>query len=222
MSIFSPHSRSSSRPFDPAQGRGLARRPRTAEGFTLIELLVVVAIITIMTAVLLLQQKKFDSSTLLRSLGYSIALSVRQAQVYGTSVREFGSANFNYNYGVYFFSGTGGTDTYYLFADAPPYDHQWASGETVQQFKLGSGYTIVKFCGITSGGSQTCTPNISWLSIYFKRPNPDSFFAASSGGPFTSAYMQLSGPGGDTRTVVVTSTGQILVCGVNAVYPTSC
>ncbi len=42
--------------------------------------MVVVAIITFLTGIFLFQQKRFDSSTLLRSLAYSVALSVRQAQ----------------------------------------------------------------------------------------------------------------------------------------------
>lgn len=190
--------------------------------------MVVVVIITVMTSVLLLQQKKFDSSTLLRSLAYSIALTVRQAQVYGTSVRQFNASDttFSYNYGVFFFSGSEGASNYYLFADGgggAPKDNCRAGGTTtgtcstnsgtedVQQFKLGPGYTIVKFCGIAASGSQTCTPNISWLTIYFKRPNTDAFFASSAGGTYSSAYIQISGPGGDTRSITVTSTGQIAV-----------
>jgi hypothetical protein len=188
----------------------------------------VVVIITIMTTVLLLQQKKFDSSTLLRSLAYSVALTVRQAQVYGTSVRHFNSSDttFSYNYGVFFFSGALGASNYYLFADGAggaTKDNCRAGGTTtgtcsnnagaedVQQFKLGSGYSIVKFCGITSSGTQTCTPDISWLSIYFKRPNTDAFFASSAGGNYASAYVQVSGPGGETRSITITSTGQIAV-----------
>src|ERR1700691_1591264 len=67
MSIFSHH-RSSNR------------------GFTLIELLVVVGIMVVISAFILVRQSRFDSSTLLRSLAYSVALSVRQAPIYGSSV----------------------------------------------------------------------------------------------------------------------------------------
>ncbi len=213
MSIFSPHSRSSS------------RLSRTARGFTLIELLVVIAIITILTAVLLLQQRKFDSSTLLRSLAYSVALSVRQAQVYGTSVREFGaigSGNFNYNYGVSFSSGD--LNNYYLFADVTGDTKRASDGsEDVQTFKLGSGYTMTDFCGITNSSSQSCMSAgaITRLTIYFKRPNPDAKFSTDAGSNYCGAYIVLSGPGGDTRTVKVTSTGQILIGAINTPV-TSC
>jgi prepilin-type N-terminal cleavage/methylation domain-containing protein len=94
MSIFSQLSRFFGSP----------RVRHAAKGFTLVELLVVFAIMTLITALILFQHRRFDSSTLLRSLAYSIALSIRQSQVYGTSVRQFGS-NFNYSYGVYFAAG---------------------------------------------------------------------------------------------------------------------
>lgn len=202
MSIFSLIIRSCFKPA--ARVRSLRR------GFTLIELLVVVAIITILTGVLLFQQRKFDSSTLLRSLAYSVALSVRQAQVYGTSVREFGAGNFSSNYGIYLSSGS--PNDYWLFADGGAKDSQRASdgSEDVQQFKISPGYSITSFCGIlASNGTKIC--NLTYLTIYFKRPNPDAYFAANSGGPYSGAYIQLNGPGGATRSVTVTTTGQILV-----------
>src|SRR2546430_1163739 len=118
MSIFSQHSRRSGKPFDSAQGRG----------FTLIELLVVSAIIVIITALFLLRQSKFDSSTVLRGLAYSMALSMRQAQVYGVSVAGTPTAQSNCINGVYAGSNCYATGyglyfskasnrTYILFAD---------------------------------------------------------------------------------------------------------
>ena len=77
---------------------------KRASGFTLVELIVVSAIILVISLFILFQQAKFNSSTLLRSLTYSVALSVRQAQVYGTSVRGFssgGTVAFGSGYGVY-------------------------------------------------------------------------------------------------------------------------
>src|SRR3990167_11377146 len=68
--------------------RSLAR----SRGFTLVELIVVSAIILLITGFVMFQQAKFNSATLMRSLTYSVALSMRQAQVYGTSVREFSGA----------------------------------------------------------------------------------------------------------------------------------
>src|SRR6202012_1868912 len=101
------------------------------------------------------QQSKFDSSTLLRSLAYSVALSVRQAQVYGTSV--LGTATSQSNcatgvsgsyalsncyasaYGIYFNSASSGQ--YILFADLDG-NGKYTAGENVKVFTLGTNYVI--------------------------------------------------------------------------------
>src|SRR6185503_3627706 len=136
--------------------RGSKRR-----GFTLIELIVVMSIMLILTSIFILRQQRFNSSTLLQSLAYSVALSVRQAQVYGTSIREssigaFDSANESSAakaYGVYFSSGS--TGSYILFADANN-NGEYDTGEAVQVFTLNQGYAISKFCATTSGSVQRC------------------------------------------------------------------
>lgn len=188
------------------------------------------AIMTILTTIFLFQQRRFDSSTLLRSLAYSVALSVRQAQVYGSSVRQFDTSSngFNYSYGVFF-----NTDAshYYLFADVDKdkvFDTT-PTDETVQKFTIGSGYAITKFCGILSSSDQSCTSGsagvgttIGSLTIYFKRPNPDAQFSATNssgslnGEAYCAAYVEIQGPGGDTRSIKVTTTGQIQIGALNA------
>jgi hypothetical protein len=200
--------------------------------------MVVIAIMTILTSILLIRHRQFDSSTLLRSLAYKIALSIREAQVYGTSARQFGSgatSSFTSNYGIYFSSG----NYYYLFAEGVNGDKCRAGAtacssnpgtEDVQRYSIGTGYTLKTFCGMNStvmncssacpltlpSGIVTCVPNvITWLTVYFRRPNPDAQFYTSSGpGPYSAAYVQLWGPtkgATDTRGITVTSTGQISV-----------
>ncbi len=202
-------------------------------GFTLIELLVVISIMLILTSVFLLRQSRFNSSTLLRSLAYSVGLSVRQAQVYGTSLRESASGAFDAGtaakaYGLYFSGAVGNQNSYTLFADSPTAGNagQYDSGEEVQVFKINPGYSISKFCSTTTLGVAQCwiasdpgNSVLTYLTILFKRPNPDSCFATNlntsvcqtgATPAYVSSYVQLKS-GNDTRSVTVTITGQISV-----------
>lgn len=245
MWIFFQRYRHSSSPVKaktPTGLGGLAPWARKAStGFTLIELLVVISIMLVLSSVFLLRQQKFDSSTLLRSMAYSIALSVRQAQVFGSSIREtsVGSGTFATSYGVYM--STGDLSHYYLFADNGDGVY---SGDTnsngscdagedciVTKFTIGgsgSDYQIQKFCATTISGSiQYCSDvggGPTSLTIFFRRPNPDGCFATSldvsspcllpNPQVYQSAYIQVIGPDGvTTRSISVTQTGAISVGG---------
>lgn len=202
-------------------------------GFTLVELLVVVALVIIISAVVLVRHTSFNSTTLLRSLSYSVALSMRQAQVYGTSVRGTTGASPVYapGYGVYFSTALGcanGTGTcYILFADADG-DNTYDTGEAVATQTLSRGFAISNFCAVTATPSAThCVSGgstaISSLTVYFRRPNPEALFYTSGGSGYAYAYIELTSAvsAGTLRTVKVTSTGQIAVCPLN-MAPASC
>lgn len=216
--------------------RGLSPRglSRAKAGFTLIELLVVSAIIVLITGFILFRQQGFNSSTLLRSLSYSIALTVRQAQVYGNSVREsaVGSNVFANGYGVYFGnSGLVDNSHYLMFADVDG-DGQYEAGEELPRFTIGNGrgtdYLIKDYCAHSNSGDQCTTgtgTTIDSLTIYFRRPNPDACFAtsqspsacAADAAPvYDYAYVQVKPAGGsDYRTIKISNTGQIAVCKPN-------
>lgn len=180
----------------------------------------------VLTSIFLIRQRNFDSTTVLRSLAYSIALSVRQAQVYGTSIKDtgaFAGGSAARAYGIYFDSGN--TDNYKLFADLNN-DGQYTASpdETVKIFKINKGYVITKFCATTGGGSQSCwTPvssSITSLTVLFRRPSTDACFATSAQSAacqigaspvYSTGYVQLTGGASDTRSVTVTLTGQISV-----------
>lgn len=212
--------------------RFFSNRPK---GFTLVELIVVSAIVLLMTTFIFLQQSKFSSTTLLRSLSYSVALSIRQAQVYGTSVREsaLGSSLFAQGYGIYVPSAGASSNTYYIFADttpAPSGNGAYDNGEALPIFRLGSGYQIRSLCAVAVAGGSCAT--VSSLTIYFRRPNPDACFASSAaagacalGAPaqYSRAYITVgSNANSDSRTVKVSNTGQITVCSPNLTDVTQC
>ncbi len=194
-------------------------------GFTLIELLVVIALIVLITASMLIRQSRFDSSTILRSLSYSIALSVRQAQVYGTSIVGATTAQANcsgtYQNGACFAPAYGvylnGPNSYIIYADnngSGTYDA--AIDTAVNTYKVGAGYQISKFCGTLQSGGQHCSTDsspISWLAVYFKRPNPDAFFADSAGDTLSGAYIQVAAINDpqNTHSITVSQTGEIAV-----------
>ena len=195
--------------------RIFGKKPR-ARGFTLIELLAVSAIIVIITLLLLLRQSKFDSSTILRSLAYSVALSVRQAQVYGTSVlgsSNGGTVQYAPAYGLYF----NNSSSYILFADFNNNGVYDPATETVKVFPLSTGYSLYEVCAKTSGGSNVCTgpddstgtARTTTLTILFKRPNPDAYFVTDIGNSYSSGYIEVESPDGTKRSILVTSAGQI-------------
>lgn len=209
----------------------------------MVELLVVAAVITILSVALLFSQNKFSSSTLLRSLGYSVALTVRQAQVYGTTVRGVGSTATTFARGYGASVDSGDLTRMYLFADlngnglldTSPTDERLAAGGTLV---MGRGYTINSFCAVRSSGAQDCYPQgvsggsaITSLSLYFKRPEPDACIASSAQAgacapgataQYTSAYIQVASTNNaDVRIVRITNTGQIVVCQLGA-NPLTC
>jgi prepilin-type N-terminal cleavage/methylation domain-containing protein len=229
MLISSKHSR-----------RSFSKKALHTAGFTLIELLVVASIMLLMTAYIFFQQSKFNSTTLLRSLSYSIALSVRQAQVYGISVRgttvaETSCAAGTYTAGVCFAKGFGvyvpaagdTADTYYIFADLDG-DGAYDNGEQLPVFKLGKGFRISGLCAV--GGGTTCT-NLTSLTAYFRRPNPDACISNNQDGGcaigapplYSRAYITVSNSGNtDTRSIKISDTGQIAVCASNVSDVTQC
>jgi prepilin-type N-terminal cleavage/methylation domain-containing protein len=220
MSIFSRYFRSFSR--------------RSLRGFTLVELLVVTAVITIITGFLLFNQAKFNSSTLLRSLAYSVALTVRQAQLYGVSVRGFssgGTVSFAQGHGVVF-SNTPPITSFTMFADLDN-DNGLDSGEAFPAYRLSTGYQISKFCGVLPSGDTSCSSGgvglgstLNSLTIYFRRPNLDALFTSTCTVActenYTSAYITVKpNASSDTRSVKITNTGQITICPLNT-EPPSC
>lgn len=181
-------------------------------GFSLIELLVVTGIFIVITGVVLANNAQFNSSVLLGNAAYDIALSVRQAQVYGLSTQSY-AGEFQVGYGVHF----QGPTQYLLFADLDPdRNRRYDAGvdQVVQQYTLGRGHTIKRYCGVTSSGTEDCSDNsaaISHLDIGFLRPNPDSTVTADSPTPYSSAKIVIQSRADETRTVTIQSTGQISV-----------
>ncbi|MEK7613644.1 MAG: prepilin-type N-terminal cleavage/methylation domain-containing protein [Patescibacteria group bacterium] len=178
--------------------------------FSLVELLVVLSILTMVSSVVLANHSRFNGTVLLGSLAYDIALSVRQAQVYGLSVRQY-SDDFHVGYGVHFSDAS----SYIFFVDRN-INQQYDEGEDsiVQTYTVGRGHIIQSFCGVTANGTERCSDSetpITHLDVVFLRPDPDAVMSSNEPGMLSQGIITVAAPSGDTRSIVVASTGQISV-----------
>lgn len=191
-------------------------------GFSLVELLVSIAIFTIVTSIVVLSQGKFGSGIQVKNLAYDVALGIRQAQVYGVSVKSTPAGNFRTDYGVHF----GPAGYYVLFADLDDSgsykltDNTESgcnpSSECVSMWKLKSGNSITRFCA----GTVACTDGlgadkIDGMDIIFTRPNPEPIVKvnppAGAVTIYSNASIRITSQGGINKTINVLPSGQVYV-----------
>ncbi|MBT3282824.1 prepilin-type N-terminal cleavage/methylation domain-containing protein [bacterium] len=183
------------------------------KGFSLVELIASVAIFTIIMSVILVKHSEFSGTLAVENLAYDIALSIRKAQVFGLSVREFkdGGSNFNVGYGLHFDSSA--NDSYIFFVDANRNEKYDDSSEIIEVFALNKGNTISEFCTLVSSSSQKCSvSDITYLDIIFERPNPDAIIKSSAVSDlYTSAVITIASPNGAKWDITTITTGQISI-----------
>jgi len=201
----------------------------------MIELIVTVGIFVTVTTVVLASYPKFSSRIILDNVAYQVALSVRQAQTYGLSVKEFGTGDIFPGYGIYFPSPANDSKSFTVFADVNG-DRKYnltgcgvGGSECLDKFTIQSSEVIYALCGNLKNdgvsafntvadvqGVSNCG-SINSLHISFTRPDPDATITAYLGGvnyddSYSDAEVVIANPkGGDVRTVVIWSTGQISV-----------
>lgn len=187
--------------------------PRTPQhrGFSLIELIVVVSIFTLISSIVLVNHTRFNGSILLGSLAYDIALSIREAQVFGVSVKQYG-AGFQLGYGIRFSDKT----SYELFVDTNKNRLYDAEDTIIRTYGIQNGFSVKQFCGITADNVSHCSTDtqnpITHLAVVFLRPDPDAFMSSNEPNVlYSRGTITITAPGGGTRAVSVASTGQISV-----------
>lgn len=172
---------------------------RASAGFSLVELIISIAIIALITGVILARYGSFNSTVLLTSLAYDVALSIREAQVLGISVRSDAGV-FSDAYGMHFTEGT----TYLLFIDSDD-SGDYDDGEEISSYTIGQNNAIIDLCA-----NSACERDS--LDVLFRRPEPDAIIAADpSVSTIDSARVIVGSADGKTRTVRVWPTGQIAV-----------
>lgn len=183
------------------------------------ESVVAISIFVAFSTILLANYPQFLNKSAINTLAHEIALSVRQAQVYGQNVREFGVGSGAFpSYGVFFSSAK--TNEYTIFADISDSDKKYngiecgnVGTECLEKFIISSGARIVGLCG----DSKTNPPGVcglDTLNISFTRPNPDAHIIGFNGIEtlYSDVEITISSPKGDNqKTIVVWSTGQITV-----------
>jgi hypothetical protein len=188
-------------------------------------MLVVIGIIVIISGVILANNSRFGGVVQLQNLAYDIALSIRQAQVYGISVQRFNtSSTFAAAYGMHF--AVSSPNTYVLFGDVNTpingvYDPGGAVPELVQSTTIQAGYTVNALYTTPVGGVET---SVNSIDITYRRPDPDAYISKNSDQlTFSAQGRYLSGnlneqarivvrsPRGDLKSIVISSNGQISV-----------
>ncbi len=188
-------------------------------------MLAVIGIIVIISGVVLANNNRFGGVVQLQNLAYDIALSIRQAQVYGISVQRFTtSSTFAAAYGMHFAMSS--PNTYVLFGDvnAPIngiYDPGGATPELVQSTTIQSGYTIVGLYATPPAGAEV---SVASLDLTYRRPDPDAYISRNgdvltfdakgkyvSGTINEQARILVQSPRGDQKSIIVSSNGQISV-----------
>jgi len=184
-------------------------------GFSLIELVVTIGIMIAIVSVVLVNHSAFGGNILVGALAYDVGLSVRQAQVFGLSVREFGvgTNTFDIGYGVHFDSDD--PTNYQIFADLDKNKLYDISDGIEEVFSIRKGFSIARVCGTTVALVERCSDsdNISTLDITFIRPDPDAFIRIDGDGAtvYQHARIVVRSPQGNEREVTVESTGQISI-----------
>lgn len=197
-------------------------------GFTLIELLICAAIITMISAIVLVRFRTFDSTVILKSLAYEVASQIRETQSYSTSVVNTGegasSATYRQSYGLSFDTTDPSTFTLFrnrnpLSTSRPRVDDTFYSTE-IQTFSLGSKYKIADLC-LYSNSTHDCQSAAGQpdrIDISFRRPEFESIFYApgytiSELGDIYRADIKLQSTADPTTTWVIEIglLGQVIV-----------
>lgn len=183
--------------------------------------MVTIIIMMIMTSVVIFNYNRFNESSLLNALAYDLSLTIRQAQVYGTAVRENISSSspittssfnsFNSAYGVHFeLKDVDGNNKIVLFADSVPQGFFGGEDFVLNTYALQRGIKVKEICT-----SIDC--NALSLDITFTRPNPEARITID-GAPLSTTdkidmakIVLTNADGSITKSVVVYTTGQIAV-----------
>ena len=203
------------------------------KGFTLIEFVVIISIFAIMAAVALFSFNGFKNDVALSNLAHDVALTIRQAQVFGWSTTSAEDTNgellvdsngnpLRYADGIYFPYDNGAFD---------PYFYEYTKTDTIDIQGTAHISAICTASSATDEATFTASPHstaacggsglTNGLSIAFSRPRPEAIFFTDgsqvgqqpSTDQFVNIYISATGdaPGVAEHMITVSSVGEITV-----------
>lgn len=191
----------------------------TQKGFTLAEVLTVIGIFLVMTSIVIFNYNQFRGETILTNMAYEIALSIREAQIYGISVRNSGTT-FDKEYGIYLPINS---QEYILFSNQPtnPSDKIFTGTSCADpgftDFCVTT-YTLQRKMIISNiqevVGTTCADTEPAGLSILFERPNPEPIINGTipSMEDLSHVEITITSPTTNTnRFIEVYKNGQIAV-----------
>lgn len=205
----------------------LFSKTNRSEGFTLVEMLVSLGIMVSIISVVAVGQTTYTQRAALLAQAENLSLSLTQARVYGTSVREAltGTQDFNAAFGVEIsLLGNGAGKEYIFFVDRQTKnniydgDHSCAGSdpECFEKIVLTQNVSLSSICLIPVTGEENCA--IGRVDLSFQRPYVeailkffDSHGVAVSPPNAIGARINLRSLNGQTVSVLVYTTGQISV-----------
>jgi prepilin-type N-terminal cleavage/methylation domain-containing protein len=196
-----------------------SNRYKENKGFTLIELMITIGIFVFMTAVLLSKYNSFYSGTIFKNLAYDIALTIRQAQTYGISVKvadSSSSSNFNEAYGVHVELLVDPDFKKFRLSTFVPSGSVFTEKDIEQVYNLKNGARLF-YPLVSKTGGPVSTTQVRFVNIIFRRPNPEAIICAKVAAidlydcSYNWTRLILRAPDGTSRTVEVNSAGQIKI-----------
>lgn len=188
-------------------------------GFTLVELLVVFFIMASILAVIAPDYFAYSSKLDLENLALDVALTIREAQAYGSGARvNQAGTSFDTAYGVHF--EVASPNSFIFFENTSTGDNVYTPADTIlNTYSMKSDYLIRDLCGSTSGGGEQCdiSGGVKYLDIIFKRPNPGAIITISNnggnpiGGLKDTARVEIISPDGGIKNIKVSSFGAISI-----------
>lgn len=194
----------------------IKRTASRQKGFTVVELIVSITIFAFMTAFLVAKYGTFNQSILITNAAYDVALIIRNAQSYGLNVKSNPSSgtsystDFGYGYGVKIAPPTSGATTIPFYTDIDNSGSLTSGDNTISTYTLKSSISIVSG-SIKAGQNATGATAVDSLDITFKRPNPDAVIKGPTGTVYPYAEFTIKTTNGDTKKIVIGSTGQISI-----------